>query len=277
MKKRTFNTAKSLFILSLFMFLFTSYAHGAGAGFYVIVGAGGKPVGTEITSLPYTISSSGFYYIAKDLTCPPNSHGITIAADNVTLDLMGFSLNGPGSGDPMNGIHMDGRSNVEIRNGTVRNFSKTGIYDSSTSAVGHRITNIRVNDNGSSGIRLIGTGHTVIGCTAVINGGSGITAGTGSTVTGNICNSNSTTGIIVGTGSTVTGNTCFGNDHGIIAESGSTITNNTSSYNVFGIEVTSDCFVDQNTAFGNGFNMSSCATCTFGTNHAPYAEERNSR
>ena len=79
--------------------------------------AGGKPVGTEITSLPTTISSSGFYYITKNLPCVAGSHGITITADDVTLDLMGFNMIGPGGPpDIFAGIYMNGQSNVTIRN-----------------------------------------------------------------------------------------------------------------------------------------------------------------
>lgn len=65
------------------------------ADFYVIAG-GGRMTGKEITSLPYTISSPGFYYITKDLTTTTHGHGIHIQADNVTIDLMGFSLIGQG-------------------------------------------------------------------------------------------------------------------------------------------------------------------------------------
>ena len=51
--------------------------------FYVIAGGGG--VGTKITSLPYTISKSGFYYLAGDLTSA--SSGITVDVDNVTIEI----------------------------------------------------------------------------------------------------------------------------------------------------------------------------------------------
>ena len=114
-----------LFILTLTVVSF--FASNAWAEFYVIAGAGGRPVGTAITSLPHTISSSGFYYITKDMTCADGTYGITIGVDNVTLDLMGFSLIGAGGSGLDNGISMDERSNVEIRNGTIRDFSRAGI------------------------------------------------------------------------------------------------------------------------------------------------------
>ena len=47
---------------------------------------------TPISSLPYTISAPGSYY----LTGPLNSTntGITVAANDVTIDLMGFTISG---------------------------------------------------------------------------------------------------------------------------------------------------------------------------------------
>jgi hypothetical protein len=39
----------------------------ADGDFYVIAGGGG--VGTKISSLPYTITKPGFYYLAGNVTC----------------------------------------------------------------------------------------------------------------------------------------------------------------------------------------------------------------
>ena len=53
---------------------------------------------TPIEALPFTISAPGSYYVTGNLTGVAGQHGITIDADNVTLDLGGFELVGPGSG-----------------------------------------------------------------------------------------------------------------------------------------------------------------------------------
>jgi len=291
MKRRAIQT-HFFCLLGMFLLLAAVAAPNASAEFYVI--AGSRGVGTQIKSLPASISSPGFYYITRDLSCAVGSHGITITADNVTLDLMGFSLVGPGGKGAYDGIYMSGRANVEIRNGTVRNFLRRGICDDNSGGTGHRIINIRARDNGTSGIYLVGTSHMVERCAAVGNGGGpGIFTSTGSTVTGNTCYDNSTSGIYTSIGSTVTGNTCYDNTNcgiyasvgstvtgntcyangsdGITADSGSTVTGNTCRGNTsYGINLSGNSLADQNTATNNSTgNISSCVTCTFGLNHAP--------
>jgi parallel beta-helix repeat protein len=252
-----------------------------------------------ISSLPCTISTSGSYYLTGDLTA--TGTGIIVNADNVTIDLMGYSLIGPDSG--MNyGIYMIGRNNVEVRNGTVRDFgwNGIGIYEASTTAgKGHRVIAVRAVSNGYRGIYLVGDGHLVKDCTAVGNGYYGIYVGTGCTVTGNTASNNQSYGITTyrgctvtgnttcynqnygiygGIGCTVTGNTAYNNQgHGIFANPGCTVTGNTAYYNQYhGIALGGNNLVDQNTAYvnnqsgGSYVNMDLTRTdCTYGVNHAP--------
>ena len=140
--RKIVNPFKVLFLFNTLLLLLAFSASSTFADFYVI--AGSRGVGTKINSLPYTIGSSGFYFIDKDLSCVAGKHGITITADDVTLDLMGFSLIGPGGIGAYNGIDMDQKTNVEIRNGTVKNFAGNGIYEDYSFGEGHRVINIRV-------------------------------------------------------------------------------------------------------------------------------------
>ncbi len=129
-------------------------------------------IGTEISSCPYEIDSPGFYYITRNLYCPSGSHGITISADDVTLDLMGFIIMGSRHLLPSadyHGIFMTGRSNVEIRNGSVIAFTGHGIHEDSFDARGHRIINVRARNNGKIGIHLSSKGNLVKGCTTSSN------------------------------------------------------------------------------------------------------------
>ena len=159
-------------------------------GFYV-VGMGGG-VGTKITSVPYTISTPGFYYLAKDLTLTTSGSAITVEANDVTIDLMGFTLNYTGSTMPV-GVYMNGRNNVEVRNGTVTNF-ENGISEGSDDGMNHRVINIRAHNNKNPGIALKGSGHLVKGCNSSHNGGMGILV-VGGTVANCVANSNGMSGI----------------------------------------------------------------------------------
>ena len=106
--------------------LLSGSAAWAAEDFYVI--AGGGAVGTKITSVPYTITQPGFYFLTGNLTYNGTGNAITVSANNVTLDLMGFSLSYTGSAAQPNGIFMTGRSNVEIRNGSIIGFW-TGVFE----------------------------------------------------------------------------------------------------------------------------------------------------
>ncbi|MGZ5022930.1 MAG: hypothetical protein ACXWAX_10115, partial [Chthoniobacterales bacterium] len=71
---------------------------------------------TPISSLPFTISTAGSYYVTANLTGVVGQHGITINADNVTLDLGGFELIGPGSSVTVGVRVVSGHTDATIRN-----------------------------------------------------------------------------------------------------------------------------------------------------------------
>jgi hypothetical protein len=236
------------------------------------------PMPITQANIPLIISTPGSYYLTEDVTA--SGTAITVDVNDVTIDLAGFALVGPGSGTNY-GIYMSGRSNVEIRNGTVRDFYYGIREDSSTIlSQGHRIIDVRAVSNLVGGICLYGSGHLIKGCTAIKNGGSagsnnayGIFAYHGCTITGNTASRNGNEadsyayGISAGEGSTVTGNTSSYNGYncatgskvyGIWANSGSTVTGNTASKNgiyasdVYGIWAGSGSTVTGNTSNRNG-------------------------
>jgi parallel beta-helix repeat protein len=227
------------------------------ADFYVV--AGGGRVGTQISSLPYTISDQGFYYLASNLTFKGTTgNGITVNASDVTLDLMGFCLNGPGKEA---GVHRgisipENQSNVEIRNGSLSNW-ETGIVSFSEGICnGVRVIAIRVRETKYDGISLSaaasGTNHLVMGCSVMLAGGNGILAGNGSLVKGNHIARNNGHGIWVLPGCTVEGNVTQSNGgNGIKSSSGCTITRNTAYSNTgMGILTDNDCTIVNNTTDG---------------------------
>jgi hypothetical protein len=244
---------------------------------------------TEITSLPYTINTQGSYIINKNLTSTWN--GIIVKTNNVTIDLNGYSIAGNNTSGGR-GIYMNGRSNVEIRNGTIRNFGSHGIYEESSNGKSHRVVNVRVVKNKGDGISLSGTNHLVkdstvsdngtigikvnngivSGNTVCDNGSTGISISLGATAIGNTVYSNGQDGIWAGNGCAVVDNAAWGNGgSGMLVSFGTTLKNNGSYYNGnYGFYLGGQNLVDGNATFNNtAGSMNACATCTFGVNRAP--------
>lgn len=202
-----------------------------------IITAASDEVRTPISSLPFTINTSGSYYVTQNLD--GIGGGINVSASNVTIDLMGFTLDGNGAND--DGINLTGRSAVEIKNGTIREFGLAGIYNSNASGDANVVTNVRVIENGSlgtgsshAGIHLVGSSNRVERCIAKDNGGYGIFVGANSIVDKNIAeNSGGAFGIYGGQGSTLSNNTAYNNEgsYGIYGTIGATLVNNTAHSN----------------------------------------------
>jgi parallel beta-helix repeat protein len=244
-----------LLLALVFSVMVTTAPVSADGEFYVIAGGGG--VGTKITSLPYIISTPGFYYLTGNLNYSNNTgRAITISSDNVTLDLMGFAITGLNRGATRGilGENSGGLKNVEIRNGTVQGF-EFGITDATSSSTSFRVFNARVREN-SYGITLPGSGNLIKGCTVsnntdgiyvnmstasgnvVENCGRGI-FGTG-TISGNLVK-NCATGIeIHGAGGSVIGNTVF-------CDTGQT---------GISLSTSAPIIMDQNTVSGTGTHYS---------------------
>ena len=188
---------------------------------------------TPISSLPYTISQPGSYYVTQDLTlATEDTDGITINVDKVSVDLNGFTLTGPGkaAGSTGSGIRiLSTHYNIAVRNGTVRDWRYAGVYGSGTT-VSH-FEDLRCYNNGLQGV-YVGDQNIVHNNICVSNGEEGIRSGFSCLVTGNLCKYNTADGIFA-INSTVTGNHC--------AENGGD-----------GIRVMTYCQVRNNTCVGNG-------------------------
>lgn len=196
-----------------------------------------------IESLPHTIKEPGAYYITNNLSGIAGQNGITIEADNVTLDLGGWTLFGVGGS--LDGIFSTNHLHIVIRNGNITAWNGDGI--NLTQAAG-RIEDIRVHRNGGRGL-AINTGSQVIRCTAQSNGaegiqtsngvqidqcvsqlnvGHGIAAGTSSTIRNCYANGNTGAGIVGGLVESLTVLDCVVNDNhggGIIAPRRSLVRN----------------------------------------------------
>src|SRR5262245_18522147 len=78
-----------------------------------------------ISSLPFVISQPGSYYVTTNLVGAPGQNGITITADCVTIDLMGFEIRGVAAS--LSGIFINGGVRSYIYNGCIRAWSLDGV------------------------------------------------------------------------------------------------------------------------------------------------------
>jgi len=231
---------------------------------------------TPISTPSFSISAPGSYYLASDLT---GTSGITISANDVTLDLNGFTLSGT-AGNSSPGIRINsGRRNVEIRNGTIANWGQFGVNGLGTEAI--RLLNLTAYNNATfatshSGL-LVGDRSVVKNCVADANSAGGIVVGKNSIVSECMARSNGSSGITVADSCRVdkcssssngaegirTGSWCIVNDcsthsnvvSGISAVLGSTISGCNSSFNgQAGVLTGSDCTIDGCVAYSNSFS-----------------------
>lgn len=151
---------------------------------------------TLISSVPYTISNSGSYYLAANLTgVLANNNGIAISAGNVVLDLNGFALVGA-SNNTFSGIYVVGSlTNITIRNGSISGWGASGVDAYSFGpAVNLLLERLTCSGNSHYGI---GAGHSSIvrECLCQNNGWSGIWVDSDSLVSECMANGNSQNGV----------------------------------------------------------------------------------
>lgn len=160
-------------------------------------GLPGCPTGGHF---PIIICQSASYRLSGNLTVSNTTTGaIDITADNVTIDLNGFSILGPTvcSGSPLtcspnngtpsgNGISSS-NANIVVMNGQIKGMGFNGISLTGTKS---RVQNIQATSNSNNGI-FVGDSSVVSSCTVSSNGGAGIFANGSDVVTGNLVSFNS--------------------------------------------------------------------------------------
>jgi hypothetical protein len=166
-----------------------------------------------------TISVSGSYKLSGNLTIPDaNTDGIIITANDVTIDLNGFSIIGP---------TVCSRSPTVIScipTGSGRGIANT--FTLSGSLIGLSVMWCTATNNFGDGIDL-DRGGVGINNVARGNRGDGIASAGSITFSGNTATDNGGHGISVNCPSAVIGNTASGNSGGdISAGSGCTRANN---------------------------------------------------
>ena len=165
---------------------------------------------TPISSAPFIINSPGSYYLTTNLTGAASGSGITISANNVTVDLNGFTLQGVPSSQA--GIYLSGTStNVTVRNGAISGWGGHGVYfgDYGNASQNLVLEHLTVSANGDG---IYGANCIVQNCQSSDNSNFGIYVAPG-TVSHCLVQNNNGCGIYVnGPGSEIIGNNCIGNN-----------------------------------------------------------------
>lgn len=148
---------------------------------------------TPIASAPFTISAPGSYYLTANLTVA-SGNAITISADDVTLDLNGFTISSTAPSSSGTGVNLTStRRNVRIRNGFIRGgttFSggtfttagfSDGVANNSTTSSNLVVENLHVAGVADTAIQLGSAAAQNLGqaihCSSTVSGGRGIVAG----------------------------------------------------------------------------------------------------
>ncbi len=234
---------------------------------------------TPISFLPYVISRPGAYYLTTNLTDTAATNGIIVEADDVSIDLCGFALTGSGGFSAFSsGIHtgLGSRNNLEVRNGTIRNWAFAGVraasannsrfeklrlyanaLDGLSAGRGCTIQECTAQANGSMGI-YAQEASRIAGCTAVSNGAYGLEVVVNGVVEGCVASFNQDIGIACGKSSVVRGCSATGNQNaGILTDKHSTIvdcnanTNGQTGFYKHGIYGGEYSTVSRCTAIGN--------------------------
>lgn len=142
---------------------------------------GGKNV-----SFPIHITQPGSYELAGNLSVPAGVAGIVIDVPDVTLDLNGYTIQGPNKcslnpGGPgvlcnmadakLYGIYAGYYGGAVVRNGTVRGFAGHGVYLGPRS----RAEKLTVVENANSGL-YVGAGSVASAIVSALNLGAGLGA-----------------------------------------------------------------------------------------------------
>jgi hypothetical protein len=259
---------------------------------------------TPINSLPFTISQPGSYYLTRNLQFTAASgNAITITVNNVTLDLMGFTLSSSSAvtGDA---IRMNaGLRNIAVRNGVIAGNTTVAISGSfpnqtytvtaagfsnginafsSPAASSCHFSHLRISgcrtfglDGGEQAVveqvtathngseGILASNGTVAHCTAFSNGGSGVLA---SSVTNCIANANGIFGIVALSGSVNNCTAVANGSTGVIALGGNVTNCIAKSNRNTGISASSvaSCTTDSNG--GTGIDASSVVNSSAGSN-----------
>ena len=183
----------------------------------------------------FLISQPGSYYLTGNITGVSGKDAVRITASDVSLDLCGFGIAGPGN----SGINQAVGTRARILNGLVGSLSGNAINVGAASVVSDVVV------RSVPGVGIAAGAQSRIERCSVQGAGIGIQLSSGGTVQGCRVDTSATTGISVGPGSRVSH--CDVNNTGTgVSATASAATNST---------VITDCYVANATV--DGINVAS--------------------
>jgi hypothetical protein len=130
----------------------------------IIVNAANTPGNASNT---FIISQAGSYYLTGNITGASGKHGISIQADDVTLDLNGFTINS-GGGGTFRGVNVPAaQTNFCIRNGSVTGWTGGGVRAEQAVTLAEKL--LVANNAGAPGLG-VGNGSIIRDCVSSGNG-----------------------------------------------------------------------------------------------------------
>ncbi len=195
----------------------------ASAGSVLLLSLGLAGVASPAYAAHVTCGQTILVNTVLDANVGPCATGLTIGANNVTLDLNGFTLSGGASTGEGPGVLVDGRTGVAVKNGTVTQF------DAGVAIEGGRrnsVTNMKLlNNRGGNGdygdgVAVFLSNNNSITANQIRNNGqysgigligSAFNFVDGNEITDNNQNPNNTTGIRIENGPASNDNTVTNN------------------------------------------------------------------
>jgi parallel beta-helix repeat protein len=202
----------------------------------------------------FIINAPGSYYLTGNITGAPGKHGISIQANDVTLDLNGFALIGVGGG-ASRGVNVPlAQSGFCIHDGSVRGWTSGGVQAGAAVTLAERL---RLSDNvGAIGL-VVGNGSMVKDCVATGNA-TGFSLPDRTQVSDCIATVNTGVGFDCTSYVSIIDCTASRNGgNGIVAEASCSVIRCTATRNIpngYGIKAGAGCTIADCTASSNGLD-----------------------
>lgn len=201
----------------------------------------------------YVISQPGSYYLTGNIQGVAGKNGLEITADDVSLDLCGYSMIG-GASSLSAVLASSPTASLRICDGNLTGWGQRGIHTQVVRAA--LLRDLIATSNGNEGF-LMGDNHVCRNCVAVGNGNNGFDSRENASYFQCAARQNGFGGINASFGSCIESCVAENNSlEGIRAAFESRIANCEVSFNgTAGINVSSNCLVEHNMCTGNQFGI----------------------